>query len=145
MDFDYLRLWHSQETLDYVRDFYKRFGVKIEQEPTIPEEKVWRLRIDLVKEELAEVEEAVNQKDLVNLLKELTDLQYVLDGLYLTFGLDRYKILAMRDVHKSNLTKLGPGGKVIRDERGKIQKPKTYRKPDLAKWFKDPDYHSKEL
>lgn len=134
--FDYEKLWHSSDTLEYVKDFYNRFQVVIEQSPTIPEDKIINLRLSLVKEELAEVEEAIQKKDLVNLLKELTDLQYVLDGLYLTFGLGRLKILAMRDVHKSNLTKLGPNGQVIRDERGKIQKTAAYRKPDLQKYFK---------
>lgn len=143
MDFDY-KLWHSRETIEYVRDFHKRFGVPIAQEPCIPDLKTCELRLSLMKEELKEVEEAIHSKDLVNLLKELTDLQYVLDGTYLSFGLDRLKILATRDVHKSNLTKLGPGGKVLRNEQGKILKPKTYRKPDLSKWFKDPEYHSED-
>ena len=129
------KLFLSTDTMDYVKDFADKFGIYTSNNPYIPDFATAQLRLDLLQEELDEVKAAIYSRDLVNLLKELTDLQYVLDGAYLAFGLDRYKILAMREVHKSNLTKLGPGGKVIKDDRGKIQKPKGYRKPDLSQLF----------
>lgn len=126
----------SLNTLDYVKHFYDVFEVSYEGSPNWPDDETIRLRVGLVEEELAEVIDAINDDNMENLLKELTDLQYVLDGLYLTFGLDRLKILAMREVHKSNLTKLGPGNTVIRNGAGKVLKGKGYR-PAKLDWLID--------
>lgn len=124
----------STDTLDYVRHFFDVFEIPYEGSPTWPDYPTAQLRLGLVKEELEEVYNAVDNRDKENLLKELTDLQYVLDGLYLTFGMDRLKILAMREVHKSNLSKLGPGNTVIRNPAGKVLKGKGY-KPAKLDWL----------
>lgn len=124
----------STKTIDYVRNFFDLFELDYWSTPEWPDETTIQLRLGLVKEELAEVIDAVEKRDMVHLLKEITDLQYVLDGLYLTFGLERLKILAMREVHKSNLSKLGPNQTVSRNKLGKILKGKAYREPDL-KWL----------
>lgn len=124
----------SLDTLDYVRHFFDIFEIPYEGSPNWPDVATVKLRLKLVEEELEEVRQAIFNKDKENLLKELTDLQYVLDGLYITFGMDRLKILAMREVHKSNLTKLGPGNTVIRNEAGKVLKGRGY-KPAKLDWL----------
>ena len=124
----------ATETIEYVRHFFDTFSIPFEGSPNWPDDPTIELRVGLVEEELGEVKEAIDNKDMENLLKELTDLQYVLDGLYLTFGLDRVKILAMREVHKSNLSKLGPGNTVIRNPAGKVMKGKGYR-PAKLDWL----------
>jgi len=123
--------WSSTDTMDYVRDFAEKFDVTIPASPGFPSKEIITLRLAVLEEELDEVKRAIKERDLVNLLKELSDLQYVLDGAYLAFGLDRLKIPAMREVHKSNLSKLGPNGEVIRREDGKILKGKDYQPADI--------------
>lgn len=111
---------------------------------------VLRLRMSLLREELREVEEEagniedviyqgviegeVSQEDLqrvkVALLKELCDLQYVLSGFVVTFGLPFDE--AFKRVHESNMSKLGPDGKPIYREDGKVLKGPNYKKPDLS-------------
>lgn len=124
----------SVQTLNYVRHFFDVFEIPVGSLGEWPDVETVKLRLGLVEEELNEVRLAIWNKDRENLLKELTDLQYVLDGLYLTFGMDRLKILAMREVHKSNLTKLGPGNTVIRNPAGKVLKGKGYR-PAKLDWL----------
>ena len=111
---------------------------------------VLRLRMSLLREELREVEEEagniedviyqgviegeVSQEDLKRvkaaLLKELCDLQYVLSGFVVTFGLPCDE--AFKRVHESNMSKLGPDGKPIYREDGKVLKGPNYKKPDLS-------------
>lgn len=111
---------------------------------------VLRLRMSLLREELREVEEEagniedviyqgviegdVSKEDLKRvkaaLLKELCDLQYVLSGFAVTFGLPLDE--AFERVHESNMSKLGPDGKPIYREDGKVLKGPNYKKPDLS-------------
>lgn len=111
---------------------------------------VLRLRMGLLREELREVEEEagniedviyqgviegdVSKEDLKRvkaaLLKELCDLQYVLSGFAVTFGLPLGE--AFKRVHESNMSKLGPDGKPIYREDGKVLKGPNYKKPDLS-------------
>ena len=111
---------------------------------------VLRLRMSLLREELREVEEEagniedviyqgviegdVSKEDLTRvkaaLLKELCDLQYVLSGFAVTFGLPFDE--AFERVHESNMSKLGPDGKPIYREDGKVLKGPNYKKPDLS-------------
>jgi len=93
------------------------------------------LRARLMIEELAEVLDAMIDGDLEDVLKELCDLQYVLDGTFLAFGLDRLKIPAFREVHRSNMSKLDDNGKPVRDIGGKIIKGKNFSKAELFKLF----------
>ena len=69
----------------------------------------------------------MSPEDIAALLKELCDVQYVLDGFFLTFGFN--KDFAFERVHESNMSKLGG---VTKDEDGKIMKGKNYKKPDLT-------------
>ena len=87
------------------------------------------LRLGLIQEELAELARALIQEDLVATLDGLTDIQYVLDGAYLAFGLQNVKLPAHREVHRSNMTKSGGDD----HGSGKVVKGPNYEPPDLAK------------
>lgn len=111
---------------------------------------VLSMRLCLIREEAEEVEDAVclledkvfNAELLgidmteeikaakAALLKELCDLQYVLSGFAVTFGLPFDE--AFKRVHESNMSKLGPDGKPIYREDGKVLKGPNYKKPDLS-------------
>ena len=86
--------------------------------------------------ELDELKEALDAGDTVEVLDALTDLQYVLDGAYLSFGLQHVKQAAFDEVHRSNMSKLGADGKPIRrPEDGKVLKGPDYFKPDMAQFI----------
>ncbi len=80
------------------------------------------LRLQLIVEEVAEVAEAIRDRDLVGLLHELSDLQYVVDGTYVAFGLDRRKDEAFQRIHEANMSKLGRDGKPVLSEGGRVIK-----------------------
>ncbi len=85
-----------------------------------------------------ELKEALEQGDLVETLDALIDLQYVLDGAFLSFGLQHVKQAAFDEVHRSNMSKLGEDGKPIhRESDGKVLKGPNYFKPDISKFIKD--------
>lgn len=117
-------------SLEAVREFHETFGVKIEPTPFIGSE-VAKLRIKLLREELKELEDAIEICSIPLILDALTDLQYILDGTYLSFGLHTYKELAFHEVHCSNMSKLGEDGNPIRREDGKILKGPNYVPPDI--------------
>jgi len=86
-------------------------------------------------EELDELKEALAAGDMVETLDALIDLQYVLDGAFLSFGLHGVKTAAFNEVHRSNMSKLGEDGKPIRREGdGKVMKGPNYFKPDMAQF-----------
>lgn len=120
-------------TLEQVQEFHEAYGLPVLGEPGISDEMTNRLRLNLLQEELDELREALEQGDIVEALDALTDLQYVLDGAYLSFGLQAVKQVAFDEVHRSNMSKLGADGKPIRrPEDGKVMKGPNYRPPDLA-------------
>lgn len=90
------------------------------------------IRLQLCQEELAELAEALIHRDIVGCLDALTDMTYVADGTYHTLGLGHYKTAATAEVHASNMSKLGEGGKPIISDAGRVVKGPNYRKPDLA-------------
>lgn len=119
-------------TLDNVQEFHEAYGLPVESQINIADEKTNRLRINLLAEELEELKEALANNDVVEVLDALTDLQYVLDGAYLSFGLQYLKQAAFDEVHRSNMSKLGADGKPIRRESdGKILKGPDYKAPDI--------------
>lgn len=109
---------------DMVREFHLAFGMAAPTKPTMPDAALSRLRMVLVTEEMNEAFEA---KNLTELLKELCDMQYVLDGWFVTAGLDKVKEEAMMLVHKSNMSKLGEDGKPIYRADGKVMKGPDYK------------------
>ena len=127
----------SKTTLDMVQEFHETYGLPVEKVANITDKKTNTLRINLLAEELDELKEALEQGDLVETLDALTDLQYVLDGSYLSFGLHGLKQAAFDEVHRSNMSKLGEDGKPIRRESdGKVLKGPNYFKPDLVQFIK---------
>lgn len=128
----------SKTTLESVQEFHETYGLPVEDAPTIADAKTNTLRINLLEEEVDELKEALENGDMVEVLDALTDIQYVLDGAYLSFGLQAVKQAAFDEVHASNMSKLGEDGKPIRrEEDGKVMKGPNYWKPDMAKFVKE--------
>ncbi len=127
----------SKTTLEQVQEFHETYGLPVEAAPNISDEKTNALRINLLAEEVDELKEALENGDIVEVLDALTDIQYVLDGAYLSFGLQDVKVSAFNEVHASNMSKLGQDGKPIRRESdGKVMKGPNYWKPDMVKFVK---------
>jgi predicted HAD superfamily Cof-like phosphohydrolase len=93
------------DSLNLVADFHKTFKHPILQEPAIPDENRCKLRVALLAEELKEMEVAILERDLVGVADALCDLQYVLSGAILEFGLgEKFKSL-FEEVQRSNMSK----------------------------------------
>lgn len=91
--------------LNDVAQFHKTFGMPILSEPTIPSAERCMLRVNLLQEELDELKEAIQDENIVEIADALCDLQYVLSGAILEFGLaDRFKAL-FDEVQRSNMSK----------------------------------------
>ncbi len=128
----------KKSTLDQVQEFHETYGLPVLDTPNITDEKTNALRINLLAEELDELKEALEQGDLVETLDALIDLQYVLDGAFLSFGLQHVKEQAFNEVHRSNMSKLGADGKPIRRESdGKVLKGPDYFKPDITQFVQN--------
>ena len=119
---------------DDVKIFMKTYGQEIKEMPEFPEQKVIDLRISLIKEELDEFQEALKEKNLIEVADALTDLLYVTYGAGHAFGIDLDKCFA--EVQRSNMSKLGEDGKPIYNEQGKVMKGSRYYKPNLKQFIK---------
>ena len=115
-----------------VGTFMKTFGQEVKTKPSLSTEKINKLRIDLIKEELEELTEAMNNRDLLEVADALTDILYVTYGAGHAFGIDLDK--CFEEVQNSNMSKLGENGKPIYNESGKVMKGPNYFKPDLSKF-----------
>lgn len=125
-------------TLDQVQEFHETYGLPVENVQTCGNDQTKALRINLLQEELDELKEALDNDDLIETLDALIDLQYVLDGAFLSFGMQDVKMDAFNEVHRSNMSKLGDDGKPIRREGdGKVMKGPNYFKPDMVQFIKD--------
>ena len=114
---------------DMVEDFMNAFGQDVETEPQWTS--VSELRYELIREELEEMREALDDKDLIGVADALTDLLYVVYGAGHSFGLDLDA--TFNEVHRSNMSKLGSDGKPIYRDDGKVLKGPDYSEPDLQK------------
>src|SRR5688572_18229476 len=93
------------ESLQLVSEFHKTFKHPILSQPGIPSEDRCKLRVALIAEELKELEVAILEKDIVEVADALCDIQYVLSGAILEFGLgDKFKEL-FEEVQRSNMSK----------------------------------------
>ncbi len=115
-----------------VGTFMKTFGQEVKTKPSLSTEKINKLRIDLIKEELEELTEAMNNKDLLEVADALTDILYVTYGAGHAFGIDLDK--CFEEVQNSNMSKLDKNGKPIYNDEGKVMKGPNYFKPDLSKF-----------
>ena len=112
--------------------FMKTFGQEVKDKPSFSTDKINKLRIDLIKEELEELTEAMNNKDLLEVADALTDILYVTYGAGHALGIDLDK--CFDEVQNSNMSKLDINGKPIYNESGKVMKGPNYSKPDLSKF-----------
>ena len=113
--------------------FMKTFGQEVKNKPSFSSDKINRLRIDLIKEELDELNEAMKNGDLLEVADALTDILYVTYGAGHAFGIDLDK--CFDEVQNSNMSKLDKNGKPIYNESGKVMKGPSYFKPDLSKFI----------
>ena len=114
--------------------FMKTFGQEVKSKPSFSTDKINKLRIDLIKEELDELKEAMDHKDLLEVADALTDILYVTYGAGHAFGINLDK--CFNEVQKSNMSKLDENGKPIYNESGKVMKGQNYFKPNLDKFIK---------
>ncbi|MDA8706296.1 nucleoside triphosphate pyrophosphohydrolase family protein [Candidatus Pelagibacter bacterium] len=115
-----------------VGTFMKTFGQEVKTKPSFSSDKINKLRIDLIKEELNELQEAMKNNDLLEVADALTDILYVTYGAGHAFGIDLDK--CFEEVQNSNMSKLGRNGEPIYNESGKVMKGPNYFKPDLSKF-----------
>ena len=114
--------------------FMKTFGQEVKDKASFSTDKINKLRIDLIKEELEELTEAMKNKDLLEVADALTDILYVTYGAGHAFGIDLDK--CFEEVQNSNMSKLDRNGKPIYNESGKVMKGPNYFKPDLSKFLR---------
>lgn len=135
-----------------VVEFHETYGQPIGAKPHVPNADMVALRLKLVIEECCELLEAhgihagdIEQEivcriedhrkdgfkvDLVEAADAMADIDYVVEGMRVTYGIDGTPIA--EEVHASNLKKLGPDGKPIYNDDGKVVKSSTWQPPDIA-------------
>jgi len=113
------------EAQQMVLEFHKEFDIHVADIPTVPDEKTEALRVRLIQEEFAELKEALEEKNLPNIAKELADLLYVVFGTAVSYGIDMEPVF--QEVQRSNMSKVGG----YKREDGKWVKPATYSPADI--------------
>jgi predicted HAD superfamily Cof-like phosphohydrolase len=116
-----------------VKKFMQTFGQEVKSRAELPNKKIVQLRYELIKEELEELNQAIKDGDMKEVADALTDILYVTYGAGHAFGIDLDKCFS--EVQQSNMSKLGPDGKPIYNESGKVMKGPNYFKPDLNKFL----------
>lgn len=122
------------DALNLVADFHKTFKHPILSQPAIPSEDRCKLRVALIAEELKELEVAILEKDIVEVADALCDIQYVLSGAILEFGLgEKFKEL-FEEVQRSNMSK------VCKSEEEAQSTVEFYKKKDGTEcYYKEED------
>ena len=113
--------------------FMKTFGQEVKDKPSFSTDKINKLRLDLIKEELNELSDAMKKRDLLEVADALTDILYVTYGAGHAFGINLDK--CFEEVQNSNMSKLDKNRKPIYNENGKVMKGPNYFKPDLSKFI----------
>ena len=116
-----------------VKKFMEVFGQEVKTKAEFPSEKIIKLRLNLIQEEVDEFKEALKNKDLKEVADALTDILYVTYVAGHAFGVDLDK--CFEEVQRSNMSKLGEDGKPIYNEKGKVMKGPKYFQPDLRKFI----------
>ena len=114
--------------------FMKTFGQEVKTKPSLSNDKINKLRVDLIDEELSEFKDAIKNNDLKEAVDALTDILYVTYGAGHAFGVNLDKCFG--EVQRSNMSKLGADGKPIYNDAGKVMKGPKYFKPDLSQFIK---------
>ena len=115
-----------------VKKFMETFGQEIKEKAGFPDDKITSLRYELIKEELDELKDAIDSKDIKEVADALTDILYVTYGAGHAFGINLDK--CFEEVQNSNMSKLGTDGKPIYNDKGKVMKGPNFFKPDLNKF-----------
>ena len=113
--------------------FMKTFGQELKTKSELSTEKINKLRISLIEEELDELKQAIKENNIKEVADALTDILYVTYGAGHAFGINLDK--CFEEVQNSNMSKLGIDGKPIYNEHGKVMKGPNYFKPDLSKYL----------
>ena len=116
-----------------VKTFMKTYGQEVKESPSFPDENIIKLRLKLIKEELEELEQALNDKNLLEVADALTDILYVTYGAGHSFGINLDA--CFDEVQRSNMSKLGEDGKPIYNEYGKVMKGPNFSKPNLKQFI----------
>ena len=117
---------------EQVKKFMQTFGQEVRTKASFPNDKIVKLRLELIREELAELKEAIEKEDIKEVADALTDILYVTYGAGHAFGVNLDK--CFEEVQNSNMSKLGSDGKPIYNEQGKVMKGPDYFKPNLEKF-----------
>lgn len=121
------------KTLTSVAEFHQTFQHPILETPQIPSENRCKLRVSLIAEELKELEEAIQEKDIVEIADALCDIQYVLSGAILEFGLkDKFNEL-FEEVQRSNMSK------ACKNEEDAIATQAHYKQKGVDSYYKQVD------
>jgi len=124
-----LGYFKDRTNFDKVRIFMESFGQEVKSKPKFPDKETINMRVDLISEELEELKDACFNRDMVEVADALTDLLYVVYGAGHSFGIDLDD--SFREVHVSNMSKLGEDGKPIYREDGKVMKGPKFKPPAL--------------
>ena len=116
-----------------VKKFMETFGQLIRTKPQFPDDKTMQLRFDLIQEELNELKEAMQTKNLKEIADALTDILYVTYGAGYAYGINLDK--CFKEVQRANMSKLGGDGKPIYNEKGKVMKGPKYFEPNLKQFI----------
>jgi len=114
-----------------VAEFMKACDQQVVETPQMPDEFTTSLRLHLIHEEVHELVEGIRNRDIVEIADALTDILYVVYGAGHAFGIPLDK--CFDEVQRSNMTKVMPNGKVLKNAEGKVMKPDTYEEPNLEK------------
>ena len=114
-----------------VATFMKTFGQEVKEKSSLSSDKINKLRLNLIEEELSELKSAMKNNDLLEVADALTDILYVTYGAGHAFGINLDK--CFEEVQNSNMSKLDKDGKPIYNEYGKVMKGPNYFKPNLSK------------
>ena len=115
-----------------VKKFMKTFGQEVKEKAEFPGDKITTLRYELINEELEELKDAIDKRDIKEVADALTDILYVTYGAGHAFGINLDK--CFKEVQNSNMSKLGKDGKPIYNDKGKVMKGPNYFEPDLNKF-----------
>ena len=115
-----------------VKKFMETFGQEVKEKASFPDKKITSLRYELIKEELEELKEAMEKRDIKEVADALTDILYVTYGAGHAFGINLDR--CFEEVQNSNMSKLGLDGKPIFNDKGKVMKGPNYFKPNLEKF-----------
>ena len=118
---------------DDVKTFMQTFGQEVKIKAEFPKKKIIKLRYDLIKEELNELQNAMNTKNLKEIADALTDILYVTYGAGHAYGIDLDKCFS--EVQRSNMSKLDEDGKPIYNKKGKVMKGPKYFEPNLKQFI----------